>query len=73
MDANEREDRNAQRWLTFWMTIVIGGCLLGVALGFPAILLSFGQGALLGDVVKIVLGFLGGSGVGAFLIRMRQT
>ena len=68
MDQNELEDRARQRWFVGVLAIFI---ILPIMLGVPAILLAFNQGALLGDIVKIVLGFLGGTGAGAFLGRLR--
>ena len=69
MNEHERKDRDNYR--TFWFcTMLFVG--LPVTLGVPTILLHYGEGQLLGDVVKILLGFAGGIGDGAFLSRTRR-
>ena len=68
MNEHERQDRDNHR--TFWFcTMLFVG--LPVVLGAPTILLHYGEGQLLADVVKILLGFVGGIGGGALLSRAR--
>ena len=69
MDDNELEDRGRQRWFIGLMSVLV---ILPIALGLPAILLYYNQGALLADIVKIVLGFLGGTGAGVVLGGLRR-
>ena len=68
MNQNELIDRGRHRWFVGVLAIFV---ILPIMLGVPAILLAYNQGALLGDIVKITLGFLGGTGAGAFLGRLR--
>ena len=69
MDDNELEDKGRQRWFIGLMSVLV---ILPIALGLPAILLHYNQGALLADIVKIVLGFLGGTGAGVVLGGLRR-
>ena len=69
MDDNELEDRGRQRWFIGLLSVFV---ILPIVLGLPAILLHYNQGALLADIVKIVLGFLGGTGAGVLLGGLRR-
>ena len=69
MDANELEDRGRQRWFIGLLSLFV---ILPIVLGLPAILLHYNHGALLADIVKIVLGFLGGTGAGVILGGLRR-
>ena len=69
MDENELDDRGRQRVFIFFLSISI---ILPVVLGLPAILLAYNQGELLADIIKIVLGFLGGTGAGALFGLLRR-
>ena len=69
MDDNELEDRARQRWFIGLVSFCV---VLPIVLGVPAILLQYNQGALLADIVKIVLGFLGGAGAGAVIGGLRR-
>ena len=69
MDDNELEDRARQRWFVGILSVLV---ILPIVLGVPSILLHYNQGALLADIVKIVLGFLGGTGAGVFLGGVRR-
>ena len=69
MDENELDDRGRQRVFIFFLSISI---ILPVVLGLPAILLAYNQGELLADIIKIVLGFLGGTGAGALFGILRR-
>ena len=61
MDDNEREDRIGQRIFWFFISILL---ILPISLGGTFILLHYGQGQLLSDIVKIMLGAVGGLGRG---------
>ena len=69
MDDNELEDRHRQRVFIGLLSFFV---ILPIMLGLPAILLHYNQGALLSDIVKIVLGFLGGAGAGVILGGLRR-
>ena len=65
-------DDDGKRVFFFWLGfLVVMPIVLGIGLGFPFILLQYNQGPLLGDVVKIVLGFVAAIAGGAFLARRR--
>ena len=64
MDDNEREDRIGQRIFWFFISILL---ILPISLGGTFILLHYGQGQLLSDIVKIMLGAVGGLGGDALL------
>ena len=68
MDNNDLEDRGRQRWLIGWLGFFT---LVGI-LTFSFLLLHYNQGMLLADEVKIVLGFLGGTGAGVVLGGLRR-
>ena len=53
MDENELKDRNGQRVFRFWLGLLV---ILPGVIGLPYVLLHFGEGALLADIVKISLG-----------------
>lgn len=65
MDKNEIDDRNAQRFLTFWLAVVasITVCVI------VGLLLYYKQAAVLIDLAKVAGGFGGGLFVGQFMIR----
>ena len=65
-------DDDGKRVFFFWLGfLVVLPIVLGIGLGFPFLLLKYNQGALLGDIVKIVLGFVAAIAGGAFLARRR--
>ena len=66
MDENELKDKEQHRVLIGILAILV---ILPIMLGLPALLLHYNQGALLADIVKIVLGFLGGAGAGLVIGR----
>ena len=73
MNDNELEDKTRHRTFIFFMgLLVVLPIVGGITVGLPAILLAFGQGPLLADIVKIVLGFIGGTGAGALIGTLRR-
>ena len=64
MNDNEREDRIGQRIFWFFTSLLV---ILPITLGGTFVLLHYGQGQLLSDIVKVMIGAVGGLGGGALL------
>lgn len=69
MDDNELEARTRHYWFIGLLSFFV---ILPIVLGVPTILLQYNQGPLLADIVKIILGFLGGTGAGVAIGGLRR-